>query len=171
VLGDPWEGAGRYAQVLAPWFAVWLVSSPLSGLLTVREWQGSALAFGAFEFTLRLGALLVGIQRNSPMLAIVLLSLSGILISLLSIARFMHAGHSSILRVVGPAARLLALVIVCLLPAGFALASGSVPLAALGGAVGIVVYYVVVLRSEAASVILRRQTGAEAAPHASGAVS
>jgi len=58
LMGDEWDAAGHYAQLLAPWFAVWLVSSPLSGLLSVREWQGSALIFSAFEFALRLGALL-----------------------------------------------------------------------------------------------------------------
>ena len=77
---------------LAPWFAVWLVSNPLSGLLSVREWQGSALAFAAFEFALRLGALLIGTSRGSPMLAVALLSASGVVISVASIARFMHAG-------------------------------------------------------------------------------
>ena len=70
VMGSQWEQAGRYAQALAPWFAVWLVSNPLSGLLSVREWQGSALAFAAFEFALRLGALLIGTSRGSPMLAV-----------------------------------------------------------------------------------------------------
>jgi len=70
VLGRGWEPAGHHAQLLAPWFAVWLVSSPLSGLLSVREWQGSALTFSAFEFALRLGALLIGVRRGSPVLAV-----------------------------------------------------------------------------------------------------
>jgi len=34
VMGSQWEQAGRYAQVLAPWFVVWLVSNPLSGMLS-----------------------------------------------------------------------------------------------------------------------------------------
>ena len=56
--------------MLAPWFVVWLVSNPLSGLLSVREWQGSALAFSAFEFALRLGSMLIGARHGSPMLAV-----------------------------------------------------------------------------------------------------
>ena len=163
LLGREWETGGRYAQILAPWFAVWLVSSPLSGLLTVREWQGSALAFSAFELALRLGSLLVGAHRGSPLLAILLLSVSGIVISLASIARFMHAGHSSIARLAGPAARLLALITACLLPAVLTFRSGNPRLAVAAGLAGAAAYYAVVLRSEAASAVLGlrvRPTGA-----------
>lgn len=166
VMGSQWEQAGRYAQVLAPWFVVWLVSSPLSGLLSVREWQASALAFSAFEFVLRLGSILIGAHRGSPMLAVVLLSASGVIVSVSSIARFMLAGHSSIGRLFGPAARLVGLAAACLLPAAVALYAGSARLAILAGVLAIAGYYVVVLRSEAASRILRLRVDAGA----SGAV-
>lgn len=155
LMGSQWEQAGRYAQVLAPWFVVWCVSNPLSGLLSVREWQASALAFSAVEFALRLGSLLLGAHRGSPMLAVVLLSASGVVISLASIARFMLAGHSSIRQLLSPAARLLALAAACLLPGALLLQRGSASLGLLLGAAGVAVYYVVVLRSEAASVILQ----------------
>ena len=168
VMGARWEQAGRYAQVLAPWFVVWLVSSPLSGLLSVREWQGSALAFSAFEFALRLLALLVGARRDSPMLAVALLSAGGVVIALVSIARFMHAGHSSIGRLLGPAARLTALVVVCLLPAALALRAGREAVAALAGLLAIAAYYTVVLRSTLAAGILRPR-GATRTSGASGA--
>jgi lipopolysaccharide exporter len=165
VMGSEWEQAGRYAQVLAPWFVVWLVSSPLSGLLSVREWQGSALAFTGFEFAFRLGSLLIGIRRGSPMLAVALLSASGVIISVVSIVRFMHAGHSSVGRLLDPAARLLALATVCLLPAAIALHSGSERVAVAAGVLAIAAYYVVVLRSTLASRILHLRF----APPASGA--
>ncbi len=165
VMGSQWEQAGRYAQALAPWFVVWLVSSPLGGLLSVREWQGSALAFTAFEFALRLGALLIGTRRGSPMLAVILLSASGVVISLASIARFMRAGHSSIGRLLDPAARLTALAAVCLLPAAAAQYAGNERLVIAAGILGIAVYYVVVLRSEAAARLFRlsRDTSVETA--------
>jgi O-antigen/teichoic acid export membrane protein len=166
VMGSQWEQAGRYAQVLAPWFVVWLVSSPLSGLLSVREWQGSALAFSAFEFALRLGSLVIGARRGSPMLAVVLLSASGVIISVASIARFMLAGHSSIGRLVDPAARLVALATACLLPAAAALYAGSGRLAIVAGVLAVAAYYALVLRSEAASRILHLR----AEPSATGAV-
>ena len=154
VMGHRWEQAGRYAQVLAPWFALWLVSNPLSGLLSVREWQGSALAFTAVEFTLRLGSLLIGIHRGSPMLAVALLSASGIAISAVSIARYMRAGHSSVWRVLDPAARLVVLAMGALLPAALALHTGRERLALAAGAVAVAAYYLVVLRSTTASRLL-----------------
>jgi lipopolysaccharide exporter len=154
VMGSRWEQAGRYAQVLAPWFAVWLVSNPLSGLLSVREWQGSALAFTACEFALRLAALLIGAHRGSPMLAVALLSVSGILISGASLARFMRAGHSSIGRLLGPALRLTALTAACLLPAALALWLRTERLAIVAGILAIAVYYAIVLRSAAGPRIL-----------------
>jgi lipopolysaccharide exporter len=167
VMGRQWEQAGRYAQVLAPWFAVWLVSNPLSGLFSVREWQASALGFSAFEFALRLGSLLIGARRGSPMLAVGLLSASGVLISVTSIARFMHAGHSSIGRVLGPAVRLLVLGTACLVPCAIALHTGSKRVAIVAGVLGIAAYYLVVLRSTAASRILQlgvEPQASEAAP-------
>jgi lipopolysaccharide exporter len=151
VMGSRWEEAGRYAQVLAPWFSVWLVSNPLSGLLSVREWQGSALAFTACEFALRLAALLIGAHQGSPMLAVALLSAGGIVISVASIARFMHAGHSSMVRLLAPATRLIALAAACLFPAAIALRAHNERLAILAGALAIVAYYVVVLRSASGS--------------------
>jgi O-antigen/teichoic acid export membrane protein len=154
VMGSEWEQAGRYAQVLAPWFAVWLVSNPLNGLVNVREWQGSALAFSAFEFALRLGALLIGAHRGSPMLAVALLSISGVIISVASIARFLRAGHSSITRLLDPGGRLLLLAAGCLLPAAIALHAGRELLAIVAGVLAIAAYYVVVLRSALASRIL-----------------
>jgi lipopolysaccharide exporter len=165
VMGNRWEEAGRYAQVLAPWFAVWLVSNPLSGLLTVREWQASAVGFSACEFALRLAALLIGARRGSPMLAVVLLSASGVVISLVSIARYLHAGHSSMVRLLRPAARLIALAVAGLLPVALALRAGTERLAIVAGALAIVAYYVVVLRSASASRIL----GLPPNPRGSGA--
>ena len=155
VMGNEWEQAGRYAQALAPWFAVWLVSNPLNGLFSVREWQGSALAFAAFEFALRLAALVIGIRRGSPMLAVALLSASGVVIALASIARFLHAGHSSISRLVDPAARLTLLAVVCLLPAAAALYLGHRWLALVAGALAFASYYALVLRAAATSRLYR----------------
>jgi O-antigen/teichoic acid export membrane protein len=146
VMGSEWETAGRYAQVLAPWFAVWIVSNPLSGLLSVREWQGSSLAFSAFELALRLGALLVGAHERSPLLAVALLSAGGVVIATASIARFLHAGHTTVIRLLGPAARLLALAAACLLPAALALRLHRPLVALLLAIPAIAAYYLLVLR-------------------------
>ena len=165
VMGTEWEPAGRYAQLLAPWFALWLVSSPLSGLLSVREWQGSALAFSAIEFTLRLGALLAGIHVGSPMLAVALLSASGVVISVAAIGRFLLAGHSSIGRLLDPVVRLLVLATGCLFPAALALHLGHDRLAIVAGLLALAAYYAVVARSAIGSRILHLRVD----PRASGA--
>jgi O-antigen/teichoic acid export membrane protein len=154
VMGSQWEQAGRYAQVLAPWFVFWVVSNPLSGLLSVREWQGSALAFAGFEFSLRLGSLLIGARRGSPMLAVTLLSASGVIIAVASIARFLHAGHSSILHLALPAGRLVALAAALLLPGAAALYTGHERLGIVACGLAVAGYYAVVIRTEAASRIL-----------------
>jgi len=147
VLGREWLESGRYAQVLAPWFALWLVSNPLSGLLSVREWQGSALAFSAFELLLRLGALLTGAARGSPMLAVTLLSAGGVVIAGASIVRFLLAGHSSAGRILGPALRLVALALGCLLPAALFFHAGNQRMALAAAALSLLAYYAIVARS------------------------
>jgi hypothetical protein len=88
------------------------------------------------------------------MLAVALLSAGGFLIAGVSLARFMRAGHSSIGRLLGPAARLVALATACLFPAAIALRAHSEWLAIVAGALAIAAYYVVVLRSAAASRLL-----------------
>jgi hypothetical protein len=88
------------------------------------------------------------------MVAVVLLSASGVAISAGSLARYMHAAHSSVRGLVSPAIRLLALVVSCLLPAAVALHSGRERLALAAGAGAIAVYYLILLRSNAGSRIL-----------------
>jgi lipopolysaccharide exporter len=146
VMGSEWEQAGRYAQVLAPWFVGWLVTHPLSGLFTVREWQASALAFTAFEFALRLAALLLGIRLGSPLLAVGLISASGVIISIISIMRFMHAGYSSIRRVLAPAVRLCGLAAISLIPVAIALYNNHERVAIVAGVLTIAAYYGILLR-------------------------
>lgn len=158
-LGPQWEESGRYAQILAPWFALWLVSNPLSGLLNVREWQGSALAFSGFEFVLRLGALLIGAAKGSPMLAVTLLSAGGVIIAGVSIGRFLLAGHSSAGRLLDPAMRLVAAAAVCLLPAALLLYAGSERLALALGVLAVVGYYAIVARSAHATRFLHLGAG------------
>jgi hypothetical protein len=129
----------------------------------VREWQGSALAFSAFEFSLRLGSLLVGDRYGSPLLAVALLSASGVIISLASIVRFLRAGHSSIVRLAGPAGRLTALTAVLLAPAALAHYAGHGHLAIATAAAAIAAYYLVLLRWHAASRLLHLRMDASTA--------
>ena len=87
---------------------------------------------------------------------------SGVAIALTSLARFLHAGHSSLARLAGPAGRLLALTLVCLLPAAVALHAGHGRGALVLMVLAIGAYYFVVLRSAAASRILYSTPGTPA---------
>jgi hypothetical protein len=66
----------------------------------------------------------------------------------------MHAGHSSIGRLLGPAARLLVLAGGCLLPAAIALRGGSQRVALIAGVLAMAGYYFVVLHPALASHLL-----------------
>jgi O-antigen/teichoic acid export membrane protein len=94
-FGAEWHAAGVYAQALAPWFLLWLISSPLSGLLIVREWQEATLLFTVVECGLRWATIAVGAHLGTPLLAVQLLAGSGVIISLAAIGWFLHAASSS----------------------------------------------------------------------------
>ena len=99
VFGERWRDSGAYAQLLAPWFLLWLVANPLSTLLTVRQWQGGTLLFAAAECTVQVAALLTGAFLGSDRTCIALLGGSAFCFSLVMLARFFMAGDTSALRV------------------------------------------------------------------------
>jgi len=98
VLGEKWRTAGVFAQILSPWFLLWLVSRPLSNLLTVREWQGTTLTYSALECGVQMAALFVGIRLHSVVLTITLLAGAASILALVTTNRFFRAGYTSGLR-------------------------------------------------------------------------
>jgi len=80
ILGQQWNEAGVYAQILAPWTLVWFVSSPLLSLYNVLELQGLGLWMNALIFGSRLASLVIGGLAASARLAIALFSGSGVLV-------------------------------------------------------------------------------------------
>lgn len=101
LFGQSWRQAGVYAQFMAPWYVLWLVSSPLSGLLVIREWQGVGLVFTVMELLTRGLALWVGARLHSDILSVMLLSGAGIVISLTALVWFLRAGYVNV-RDIGP---------------------------------------------------------------------
>jgi len=93
VFGRAWIQAGIYAQILVPWYIIWLVSSPLSNIITVREWQGSGLIFAFIELASRWLALWMGFKFRSDRLTIILISFTGVIISLITTIYFLYAGY------------------------------------------------------------------------------
>lgn len=79
VFGANWEVAGLYAQTMGPWVFVWFLSSPLSTIFSVLGRQDVSLRINAGILIARTLALLVGGLSQSPLLAISLFSLSGVI--------------------------------------------------------------------------------------------
>lgn len=80
VLGSKWAEGGVYVQILSIWMFVWFISSPLSVLFRVLEKQGTLLVFNVVIFLTRLLSLVIGGWLNNVYLALLLFSLSGVLI-------------------------------------------------------------------------------------------
>lgn len=99
IFGQRWLVAGIYAQRLAPWFFVWLVSSPLSQLLTVREWQGTTLVYAVLECAVNSCALFVGVWLKSAQAGVVALSIAGFTLTIFTTSRYLHAGYSNWTRI------------------------------------------------------------------------
>ena len=123
VFGTRWATAGIYAQLLAPMFCLWFVASPLSHLLTIREWQGSTLAFSLLHCVITVACLYSGIWMKSPQIAIAALGIGLFFLTAANLQRFFRAGYSGwgrVLRQIVPMAACTALAIV---PISFAIRS------------------------------------------------
>ncbi|MDQ2913483.1 MAG: oligosaccharide flippase family protein [Chloroflexota bacterium] len=146
IFGETWTLAGRYAQLLAPWFAVSLVATPLSAIVVVRERQGPMLAFTAVALLVRSLSVYVGGFLGSQTVAVALLAASGVIINLISTGWFLQAAHTTTLRVLRPSLRLaLAMVPLSVLLAA-AVASANAALTYLAVGVTIVGNYYIVVR-------------------------
>jgi O-antigen/teichoic acid export membrane protein len=79
-FGSRWSEAGVYAQILSLWLGVWFVSGPLHNLFFVLEEQSAEMGVQSLIFITRVGSLLTGGMLGSARLALVLFSLTGILV-------------------------------------------------------------------------------------------
>ena len=78
-LGDKWLSAGVYAQILAPWFFVNFISTPLYSIFNVMEKQGANFGYNVLLLITRIGVLIIGGLSGDPVLALILLSATGII--------------------------------------------------------------------------------------------
>jgi O-antigen/teichoic acid export membrane protein len=72
VFGPQWHPAGVYAQWLSPWLFLVFVTSPLSSLVFVLEYQRGELVFQIVLLLARVAALVVGGRSGEPLVAIAL---------------------------------------------------------------------------------------------------
>jgi len=80
VFGATWGEAGVYAQLLSLWSLFWLISSPLSTLLSVLEMQRFELQFNIILLAARFFALSIGGMLQNARLAILLFSAFGLIL-------------------------------------------------------------------------------------------
>ena len=80
VFGGDWSEAGVYAQILSPWAFVWFVSSPLSTLFGVLSKQAQGLVVQTAIFASRLASIGVGVWYGDARIALVLFSVTGVVV-------------------------------------------------------------------------------------------
>jgi lipopolysaccharide exporter len=59
-LGQEWQQAGTFAQIMAPMFLIMFISTPTSGVFNALGKQGVGLLFSVLSLVLRTGSLVVG---------------------------------------------------------------------------------------------------------------
>lgn len=80
VFGKAWAEAGVYAQILSIWAFIWFISTPLSTIYVVVEKQQFGFHYNFLNLITRLFSLLIGGSLGSPRMALILFSISGILV-------------------------------------------------------------------------------------------
>ena len=80
VFGKAWAEAGVYAQILSLWAFIWFISSPLSTIYVVVEKQHFGFQYNFFNLITRLLSLIIGGMLGSATLALILFSISGIVV-------------------------------------------------------------------------------------------
>jgi lipopolysaccharide exporter len=79
ILGAQWFTSGVYAQILAPWFFVVFISTPIGSIFNVFEKQGADLGFNVVLLISRIIVVLIGGFFGGPILCMVLLSITGVI--------------------------------------------------------------------------------------------
>jgi O-antigen/teichoic acid export membrane protein len=78
VLGMQWTEAGVYAQIIAPWMFIAFISIPLLTIFYIMEKQAADFWFSVLQLVSKAIAVFIGGLFADPILAMVLLSISGV---------------------------------------------------------------------------------------------
>ena len=79
IFGSAWSTAGLFAQILAVWFFLAFIASPISTLFIVFEKQKFSLFINIITFTFRFIAIIIGGILDNYLVSIILFSLVGII--------------------------------------------------------------------------------------------
>jgi lipopolysaccharide exporter len=80
IFGKAWAEAGVYAQILSLWAFIWFISSPLTTIYVVVEKHHFGFHYNIFNLSTRLLSLTIGGLLGSARIALMLFSVSGILV-------------------------------------------------------------------------------------------
>ncbi len=80
IFGKAWAEAGVYTQILGFWAFVWFISSPLTGIYLVVEEYDFGFRYNFFNLATRFLSLIIGGLLGSARTALILFSISGIVI-------------------------------------------------------------------------------------------
>jgi len=80
IFGKVWAEAGVYTQILGFWAFVWFISSPLSGIYLVVEKYDFGFRYNFFNLITRFLSLIIGGLLGSARIALILFSISGIVV-------------------------------------------------------------------------------------------
>lgn len=80
IFGKAWAEAGVYTQILGFWAFVWFISSPLSGVYLVVEEYDFGFFYNFVNLATRFLSLIIGGWLGSARIALVLFSISGIVV-------------------------------------------------------------------------------------------
>lgn len=80
IFGEAWAEAGVYTQILGLWAFVWFISSPLDAIYLVVEKYHFGFRYNFFNLATRFLSLIIGGLLGSARTALILFSISGIVV-------------------------------------------------------------------------------------------
>ena len=149
IFGRAWTEAGVYAQILSLWAFIWFISSPLSTIYLVVEEHHFGFSYNFFNLVTRFLSLIIGGILGSARIALLLFSISGIVVyGYLCLKMMYYSGVKT-----SKALKIVFSNLVLFLPAGAALAAlktagmDQIFLVVLSGLI-ICIYYLYILKTD-----------------------
>ncbi len=149
IFGSAWAEAGVYAQILSLWAFIWFISSPLTTIYLVVGEHHFGFSYNFFNLTTRFLSLTIGGMLGNARIALLLFSISGIVVYGYLCLKMMH--YSGVKT--SKALKIVFSNLVLFIPAGAVLAAlkiagiNQVLLVIISGLI-ICVYYLYILKTD-----------------------
>jgi O-antigen/teichoic acid export membrane protein len=116
VFGAEWRQAGAFAQWLAPWLYLVLVTSPLSALFEVLDRQVAGMVYQGAALAIRVASIYAGAWIGDAAVAVALFALGNILCSLVNLTWIIRASGNGWQAIWRPTASALAWAVLLVSP-------------------------------------------------------